>query len=670
MTDAPIPTILGPTIPMQEVPSLDELTRFVISRLYRTFEMDDGGSLSAVIETEFPTEGDFWVWADDNAKVLELLSIPSIWRSHPAEVSQILRFMDRLCDGPFIFRRIAAARLETLKEAEGNAEFVHALMDISCDLRRGMVSLGMRFHDNRQARYVTFTGNYVELTWHGERLVLDAETLIDETSVTRDGNIVELRHSAPLIHARRLRRSIDFGRVTYIYRIDACSMLVSVAAEVTLSPEMEVEDVLVTFGQDGLSHGENNVHYSHIVARTPAGDVAAYDAATPETRRIQTDGCGYYAIFQEEMAGFAIAVHTIIEDPHEVTGLVAVVRDPNRLHWVVSRHHFAGRHRGGVLRACEHKSITAGGLYERAADYERLWRAQLATAGSSRMALDLSISYDYGVEMNAFAKCHAALSAVPDLADTELTAAHMRAAFDRYLDYYLEHFLGLAGAKNTSVFSRQLAFAILAVATMLRATGDAVYREHLARLAEAMLAFEHRFAGITGAVESGFFMGVATNRTVYTDCHSAALLALVRAHEHLDDPKLLEAIDRGIAAFTVETVPITFAGALYKSDVVAVSWREDGAEWRSNHAFWNFQAGLTLRFFAALRASAHDGMQAIHSRHAARIATFEFLLRKQVAASTFRHHDGTDIRSSTLSSETNSETQPWVALALHGHPFD
>src|SRR3954471_11737684 len=85
---------------------------FLLGRLFRACGADAGGPVQAVLETEHPTDGDVWAWADDNAKVLELLSHPALWRQFPAETAAILRFLIGMCDGPFIFRRIGAPRLE------------------------------------------------------------------------------------------------------------------------------------------------------------------------------------------------------------------------------------------------------------------------------------------------------------------------------------------------------------------------------------------------------------------------------------------------------------------------------------------------------------------------------------------------------------------------------
>ena len=48
----------------------------------------------------------------------------------------------------------------------------------------------------------------------------------------------------------------------------------------------------------------------------------------------------------------------------------------------------------------------------------------------------------------------------------------------------------------------------------------------------------------------------------------------------------------------------------------------------------------------------------------------EGVLRRQLELATRDHADGPEIRSSWLSAETNSETQPWALLGLLGHPWD
>jgi len=71
-----------------------------------------------------------------------------------------------------------------------------------------------------------------------------------------------------------------------------------------------------------------------------------------------------------------------------------------------------------------------------------------------------------------------------------------------------------------------------------------------------------------------------------------------------------------------------------------------------------------------LRQSPVAGLQAIAARHAHRIELFDAILRRQLALSITEREQCIEFRTSVLSGETNSETQPWAMLGLVGHPFD
>jgi hypothetical protein len=152
----------------------------------------------------------------------------------------------------------------------------------------------------------------------------------------------------------------------------------------------------------------------------------------------------------------------------------------------------------------------------------------------------------------------------------------------------------------------------------------------------------------------------------YADCHCACLLALVRAVAVLDEGAWLPSIDRGLAAFRIDTVVIDFLGP-HKQDVVGVDFFRAGDGTRHTlNMFWNFNAGLGLRLFNALRVTRHAGLQQIWSRHRPRIEALELLMRNRITRSLRPRPPGIEILTSMMSGETNSETQPWVALGLTG----
>jgi len=67
-----------PMIPTDAIPAAE----FLIRRLYRSIDVAEGRRFSAIAENE-NSGGDDWYWSDDNAKSLEFLSRPEIWRRFP-----------------------------------------------------------------------------------------------------------------------------------------------------------------------------------------------------------------------------------------------------------------------------------------------------------------------------------------------------------------------------------------------------------------------------------------------------------------------------------------------------------------------------------------------------------------------------------------------------------
>jgi hypothetical protein len=144
---------------------------------------------------------------------------------------------------------------------------------------------------------------------------------------------------------------------------------------------------------------------------------------------------------------------------------------------------------------------------------------------------------------------------------------------------------------------------------------------------------------------------------------------LTQAARYLDEPRLVAAIERGLASYSVETCAIA-AGSPDEIDTVSTSLVDRLGTRRTENAFWNFKAGVTLRFFAALRASPQPSLRSIVARYGERMVLFEDVLRRQIERSITQNGEAIEIRTAVSAGETNSETQPWVMLGLFGHPYD
>lgn len=632
--------------------------QFLVRRMYREVDFTEDRRHSAVAETERPFAGDRWFWTDDNAKVLEFLTRRELGTKYFEQAESIHAFLRSMCRGPFIFRRISEPRLEATGRDGEAISYYHSLMHLRYDLAHGYVVAGVRFHDNRTADNLLLSANSVIFKYKNKSYSINVEAAIDSHNASQQGHSLTLRHSSDLYFKPSWRR-MRLGRVSYTYRIDARSMLINVETALEVDPNANVADVVLTIGHNHLSHGRMGVQYKHLFSDGPAA--LRFTAGEPGRGVLPAAGTTYYSIAQADIAGFALAVHSRSRDPGRLSGIETLVQENDKLHFVRSRYRFEGPCRGARLVAAEDKMLTAGGFYEKIDDYAALMREVTSAQVMQRAALDYSVSYDYGAELLGFASYYAGL--LSHDAPREIVS-DVGSLFDAYLNVYIDIFINGHGKNGDAVSSRQLAFVILAVIVMHRACGGHKYLRELNRLCTVMLDFEKRFEDVAGDSASGFIMGVRSQRIVFVDCHSAALLALTVASQYVDDPRLTAAIDRGLSCYSIETTKIDWHDGPHKIDTIAVDWTDDSGGRHTNHGYWNYHAGLTLRFFAALRRSGDPALQAVVARHRERMELLEMIMRWHIERSLTWHDDAVEIRSSVLSTETNSETQPWAMVGL------
>jgi hypothetical protein len=646
-------------IPTDAIPAAE----FLIRHLYRSIDVADGKRFSAIAESENPG-GDDWYWNDDNAKSLEFLSRPEVWRRFPDETAEVLRFVRSMCRGPYIFRRVSGPRLEPTSKEGTVSSYLHSLMRLKYDLSRGAVAVGVRFHDERTHDNVWLTGNHVEFTYRRRRFKLNVESAITDANPAQDGHTLRLRHSSDLYFTPRWRQ-LRLGQLTYTYTFDARSMLIDVEAALDLEPGREAADVVLTVGHDALDHP----YFTSIGADTqPTGNLL-FSAGEPGSGRIDLAGASYYSIRQGFISGDALAIHTVPRGPAPLATIETEVRPAGKLYRATATYAFPGPWRGGRLVAAEWKLITAGGFYNRVGDYAGFVRDAVDTHLVQQAAYDFSITYDYGVTINAFAKCFAVCASGDVTPQTTTLQDELRSLFNLYLEYYFDLYVNEHGRQPNAIFSRELAFVVLGVVTMYRATADDDYRRRLGRLCDVLLDFEVRFEDVAGNPASGFLMRLDSPRAAYVDCHSAALLALTQASRYVSDPRLAAAIDRGLAGYFLETCRVDVGGPR-RIDTVSTMMIDNHGTRRSENPFWNFKVGMTLRFFNALRNTTDPALHAVAIRHRDRIELFEIILRRQLERSVSKRDGGIEIRIAEIAAETNSETQPWVMTGLLGHPFD
>ena len=389
-------------IPTDTLPAAE----FLVRHMYRPIELGANQTHFAITETASPIGGDSWFWSDDNAKVLEFLSRPELWRRFPDEAGEILRFLRAMCRGPLIFRRVSPPRLEPIEKRDMLSRYRHSLMNIEYDLSRGAVAAGLRFHDERNSENLLLAGNRVEFTYFRRRYRLDVEPAISDVDARQDGHRLILRHSGDL-HFKSRGRLLRLGRITYAYSIDARSMFIDVEVTLEVGAGIQVTDVVLTIGHRQPSGIKNYRTIDTDIGRPEP----LFRAGMPGWRRRRAEGASYYVIRQGHVSGDAWAIHSISCSPAPLSAIEAVVQHWGGFHRVIACYSFLGSQRGTRLIARERKLITGGGFYDRIEEYRGLMREASSSISAQQAAWDLSTSYDYGSAINAFAKCFAVCDA-------------------------------------------------------------------------------------------------------------------------------------------------------------------------------------------------------------------------------------------------------------------
>ena len=109
-------------------------------------------------------------------------------------------------------------------------------------------------------------------------------------------------------------------------------------------------------------------------------------------------------------------------------------------------------------------------------------------------------------------------------------------------------------------------------------------------------------------------------------------MALTQASRFLTDPRFAAAIDRGLHSYCIETCKIDI-GQPVKIDVLSTAIGDGHGNRHTENAYWNFNVGLALRCFAALRNSPVAGLQQLAAQHRDRIELLEMVMRWQLQRS-------------------------------------
>jgi hypothetical protein len=646
------------------------MVAYLRTHLVKTVTLAPGDTITALSETAVRFNDTTWFWTDDNAKAAELLCEPTLYNQDSFAANAAIDFILRMSQGDIINRRSSAPELRVLSADPAAFRIETGFTIIEGDLTRGIVRHALRFNDNRTVTAAQHAPAPLCLR-HGWRPLRFAPAAgITAYAITTTPTTATLSHTTTL-HRPTLRPDtppIPLGTLRYTYTIAALYPSITLTLELIPTPGTVLENVVLGTALEGLDQ-VGDVHYRTVAVRQRGAD-RFIGNIQGRNATLHQDGADYAAVIQGGASpGFSYAIHSLLPDGAKLARITAREHKRGRLHRL--RHIYRlGRVQAPGASITEHRMVTGGGYYDTPGHYAAIMgQAEGAAHGRGQGTADPSMTYDIGAELNAVA-VHLLFARwgkytiAPDPARLETLTVW----YDRHVQRYFDFIRPGAPDALDRVFTRGIAFVVLSLDCMLRATNHPRYRALLATGVRLILATQRRHPGEPHAHTT--FGDPWSGHHPFLDNHAACILALARAAWHGDpDAAIAGTVHEAIRGIRLHTGTIDIGGGhLVAYDGLAVldpsNGRRPDRPLHVDTGFWNYKLGLTLRALHATLAAADAGILPITAEQRLQTCLRIDLARHQLASS-FRHHGPQlEILTSRLAGETNSETQPWVALGL------
>ena len=649
--------------PVQAAPdrsTLAAMVAFIKANLVKAATLGPDEPRPALAETAVRFNDTSWFWTDDNAKAAELLCEPVFYDADPATADAAIDFVLRMSQGAIIQRRGGPAELRVLATDPAAFRVETAFFIIEGDLTRGIVRHALRFNDGRTVTAAQHTGNMVSFRHAGQDVTLDVEDTIASYAVRTNERSVTLSHTSVLRAPRRgwRRGGATLGQLTYEYTVSADRPSVALTVRLDPAPGMTLQDLVLTTSLDQLSTVPG-VDYRALAVRAGGTNHAVRNITGKQTE-LHSGPAEYSAVVQEGASpGFSYALHTLLRDGSKLGGIEARGQAHGRLHWLFHRYVMGDASADAPVTLHEERMLTGGGYYDALEHY-----AGVLTGAGNGYA-DPSMTYDIGAELNAVAVhilfARTGQYAVPP-PPARLDA--LTAWYERHIDRYFEFIQPGSDHDLDRVFTRGIAFVVLSLDCMLRATGDDRYRRMLDTGVALILRMQRR-EGRGRDTHDVTFGDIWAGLAPFLDSHAACVLALARAAWHGDPEGALgQAVHEAILGIRLYTGTVDLGGGhLETYDGLAVlNPPERGVH--ADTGFWNFKLGLVLRALHAAGHAAEAGVIAMTERERQRL-DLRIMVARDLLAGSYRWHGAMlEVLTSRISGETNSETEPWVALGM------
>ena len=636
--------------------AFDRMVKFIVKHLIKPIDAHTPHSPLAVAETAERFNDSAWFWVDDSGKAAELFAAPRVRDAYPELADALLDHVLRLSADKIMHRRSAVPELRVVDKSPQAFSAYNCFFRLTGDLVSGAVRPAIRFNDDRTRFLGEFAGHSLEFTYGSRPHVIDVESCITSWNVEENDASCTFSHSSTIRARGLVGATRAVAELTYTYTFFRDKPTIALQVDLKTAADARLDSVRLSTAIDQLASGGN---FGEL--RIGVGDDYRLHAVPIEPRADLHKGPADYLGINEAnfsplsesagIPGFAHGFHIAFRNPKQIERIAAVGSREGRFHWVRIFYSLGRLERGQTHTIREDRLMTGGGYYSEPAIY----RALLDMPLSSVEAMDPAMSYDIGAELNAVAVTllfaqQGRYRSCPDM----VRQTKLRVWFDNHLNIYRRSLDRYGDQAHAHVFLRGIAFVILALDAMARAYPEGEYHLQLAHFVNILKLCE---SNVADAHEESVYSG-------QLDCHCAAILAFARASASLpDDRELLSTIRRALRAIKAGSVPgevFGHPGTAFNSLYICTR-----AGHRAEDAgFWVFKLGLALRAFNAVSQAQAAGFLKLDEETTSHMNQLAAAARDALGDAARPDGAELEILTSYKSGETNSETQPWVALGI------
>jgi hypothetical protein len=652
----------------------DVVTRWNLKRYYdvlleRHFQSVLGvyamKELASDYDSTSTTASDEWYWTDDNAKAMELFALPGALDAYQHHARKAYDFVMHMSHRGLIFRRMAVDRLVVVRDDVTNIHVRNSLLRVTGNLESGFLKFSHRLHDVQEE--VAFQVQ-VRLGGHSALspdCVLFLSGSRSLTSLSTDSASIVMIHSSDVYSLCNPRLVV--GRLQFKTVLgNGCNYFNHTCLYVPIS-----ESLVDTRGvRCVINFHENNfVKYAKAIIAMRTNDES--------TSSTNSNGNNNNKIVYENVKNISFGVRSRFAWAMFAQGNIAAA---GFAFAIVPNMRGSTYEIKSIDRSldigCDDCSgpltfstfLVAGGLYGMLEIYQSIVDHLY---DGTLLNLDLSVSSDYGVEMNGVASLFASeawgcnkVTTIPPIFFTERTLLWFNTTLYAFGK----------GLITNGFYKRGMAFAILALDTMYSVTHYSYYLQTQMQF----VAFLRRTVSATEQIDDLAAVCLALCRSAITfrnfglAYQALGLLNLleIRPNSNRNNAVMMTLKQDGTTTTSAATTQSTTTSSASPSCNPPFCFprhiREFLAFRNRDSIYLTYKAGLVCRAARLLLYMHTAKMIVIPPSHLEKLLSLQNISLNYMSIVTRASSSHNEILTSWQSTETNSETQPWCVLGAAG----